>query len=97
MAIENLNDVKYSSKNKHIDIKLKMFQANNNEKIKVKYMPTEEMTADTLSKPLNEVKFTKFRNKMNLISKTMIQLFDMMMLMNIVFSSEKGKKYLEEN
>jgi hypothetical protein len=40
------------------------------EKVKVKYIPTVEMTADGFTKPLERVAFEKFKDQLGMISKS---------------------------
>ena len=50
-----------SQKTKHFAIKLRLFQEKKHEKhLKVKFCPTENMTADVLTKALGRVKFQRF-------------------------------------
>ena len=58
-----------SCKTKHVDVKYHFVRdLVRNNIIKLQYCPTENMTADILTKPLDKVKFEKFRNMLGLIS-----------------------------
>ena len=61
-AIALTKNAKMNSRTKHIDIKFHYVrQAIEDEVLKVDYCPTEDMTADILTKSLSRVKFEKFR------------------------------------
>lgn len=66
-AIQVLNNNSYSSRTKHIDIKIKFIREHlENHSVKIEYLPTADMPADILTKKCGWVKntwsFTEFRN-----------------------------------
>jgi hypothetical protein len=59
------NNMKSSRSAKHYEIRLHFLQESiRSNVIKFKYCPTDEMIADALTKPLDDVKFKYFREKM---------------------------------
>ncbi|KNZ49243.1 hypothetical protein VP01_512g7 [Puccinia sorghi] len=62
--LEKLKNFGSNSKTKHLDIKIKnLRQMKNNNEIQVKLIPTEEMTADALTKPSNIDSLNRLREK----------------------------------
>jgi len=60
-----------SNRTKHIDLRYHFIQSHVEEKcIKVQYLPTEEMTADILTKNLSQTKHEYFVGKLGLISQS---------------------------
>ena len=58
----------YHVRSKHIDIQYHFVcEKIESKEIKISYMITDEMIADTLTKPLTQLKFAKLINKMDCI------------------------------
>ena len=74
-AIINLQDPKYSNKNKHSDVKVKMVRSHQGKQVITKYIPTEEQPADFLTKPLPKGKFTKCKEQLTLTLINLMLLF----------------------
>ncbi|PHH49706.1 Copia protein [Ceratocystis fimbriata CBS 114723] len=66
-AIKITNNLGASDKTKHIDIQHHAVKDWIRQgKVKLEYVATEDMLADGFTKPLNNVKFNKFRSQMNI-------------------------------
>ncbi|KAL2885232.1 Retrovirus-related Pol polyprotein from transposon TNT 1-94 [Ceratocystis lukuohia] len=66
-ALKIANNLGASDKTKHIDIQHHAAKDWIQQgKVKLEYVATEDMLADGLTKPLNNVKFNKFRSQMNI-------------------------------
>ncbi|KAL2887234.1 Retrovirus-related Pol polyprotein from transposon TNT 1-94 [Ceratocystis lukuohia] len=66
-ALKIANNLGASDKTKHIDIQHHAVKDWIQQgKVKLEYVATEDMLADGLTKPLNNVKFNKFRSQMNI-------------------------------
>ena len=48
-AIVNLQDAKFSNKNKHLDLRIKMVRSHQNKSVKTVFTPTEDQPADSCS------------------------------------------------
>lgn len=69
-AIGILNNNNYSSRMKHVDIKARFIRENLDKKlIEIKYIPTDEMTADVLTKATDVNKLRKHITSMGLNNK----------------------------
>ena len=67
-AIDLATNNNFSSKTKHIRIKMHFMQEKIlNQEVKISYISTQDMKADSLTKPLPSVKIEKFRKEINLI------------------------------
>jgi hypothetical protein len=64
-ALDLARNAQFSQRTKHIDIK-HHFIRDHMEKgdVLLRYLPTDDMTADILTKPLDKVKFGKFREQL---------------------------------
>jgi hypothetical protein len=61
----------FHERSKHIEIKYYFIQDKVQEgEVKLEYIPTDEQTADTLTKPLSRIKFAHFREKMGIMEIT---------------------------
>lgn len=67
-ALDLAKNAQFSQRTKHIDIR-HHFIRDHIEKgdISLKYLPTDAMTADILTKPLEKVKFARFREQMGVV------------------------------
>jgi len=66
-AIDYAQNAKFSQRTKHIDIRHHFIRDHiENESIKLEYVPTEANTADALTKPLDRVKFERFRGQLGM-------------------------------
>lgn len=74
-AIINLQDAKYSNKNKHLDLRVKMIRSHQNKEVKTVYIPTEQQPADFLTKPLARGNFVKCRERLKLTLINFMMLF----------------------
>ena len=67
-AINLAKNNNFSSKTKHVRIKMHFIQEKlRNKDILISYIPTENMKADSLTKPLPSVKLEKFKNDIGLV------------------------------
>jgi hypothetical protein len=67
-AIELSKNARFHARTKHIDVHFHFVrQAINKGHIKVKYIPTDDMVADIFTKSLARVKFSMFRELLNVI------------------------------
>jgi hypothetical protein len=70
-ALDLATNVRFSQKTKHIDIRYHFIRDHINTKdIKLKYIPTMEMIADILTKPLARPAFELLYLKLSIISLT---------------------------
>ena len=68
-AIALAENPSHHSRSKHIDIQYHFIrEATQNNKIKLEYLPTEQMPADGLTKPLVPAKFTTYQAQLKLQS-----------------------------
>ena len=76
-ALSFAENAQFSPRTKHIDIK-HHFIRDHLEKgsIKLSYIPTEDNAADALTKPLDRVKFEKFRAKMGILNREAVEMLD---------------------
>ncbi|MBA3284506.1 MAG: hypothetical protein H0U27_05530 [Nitrosopumilus sp.] len=66
-TIKTASEEIYNDRSKHIDVRYHFIRENiRNNQIKVEYLPTEEMIADALTKPLGSVKVIHFNNLLGL-------------------------------
>ena len=70
-ALDLATNARFSQKTKHIDIRHHFIRDHINTKdIELKHIPTMEMTADILTKPLARPAFELLRSKLGIISLT---------------------------
>lgn len=70
-AIELAKNPHLHERSRHIDISYHHIRdLVKQEKVKVKYIPTVEMTADGFTKPLERVAFEKFKDQLGMISES---------------------------
>ena len=73
-ALDLATNARFSQKTKHIDIRHHFIRDHINTKdIELKHIPTIEMTADILTKPLERPAFELLRSKLSIISLTNIK------------------------
>jgi len=73
-AMDLATNARFSQKTKHIDIRHHFIRDHiNTKEIDLKHIPTAEMTADILTKPLPRPAFELLRSKLGLISLTKIE------------------------
>ena len=67
-ALDLAKNAQFSQRTKHIDIR-HHFIRDHLEKgdISLQYLPTDAMTADILTKPLDRVKFERFRSQLGVV------------------------------
>ena len=66
-TIKTASEEIYNDRSKHIDVRYHFIREKiRNNQIKVVYLPTEEMIADALTKPLGSVKVAYFNNLLGL-------------------------------
>ena len=66
----------FHNKSKHIEINFITFETwcrrelyKSNTFLQIQYVPTKELVADVLTKPLHHVKFEYFRDKLGVVQK----------------------------
>ena len=64
----------HSSRNRHVDIRLKFLRSKNNQLIKAKYKPTEEIAANLFTHSTSPVKFNRHMSKMRFIEHVLMHL-----------------------
>ena len=70
-ALDLAKNARFSQKTKHIDIRHHFIRDHiENKDIELDYIPTEDMTADILTKPLPRPVFERLRSKLGIISLT---------------------------
>jgi len=70
-ALDLATNARFSQKTKHIDIRHHFIRDHINAKgIELNHVPTDEMTADILTKPLPKPAFEKLRTKLGIFSLT---------------------------
>ncbi len=68
-TIKTASEEIYNDRSKHIDVRYHFIREKvRNNQIKVEYLPTEDMIADALTKPLGSVKVSYFNNLLGLTS-----------------------------
>ena len=73
-AMDLATNARFSQKTKHIDIRYYFIRDHiNTKEINLKHVPTREMTADILTKPLPRPAFELLRSKLGLISLTNVE------------------------
>jgi hypothetical protein len=61
----------FHGRSKHIEIKYYFIRDKVQEgEVKLEYIPTDEQTANILTKPLSRIKFAYFREKMGIVKIT---------------------------
>jgi len=73
-ALDLATNARFSQKTKHIDIRHHFIRDHINAKdVELNHVPTDEMTADILTKPLPKPAFEKLRTKLGIFSLTDVE------------------------